>query len=115
MARIGVIIHTVLQDQLFSPEDRARLERMGTVVWTASEKPLTIAEACELLADCEVGVGSWNSPYPNAELLAACTKLRLWEHAAGTVKHFFGPHLQGHDLTIASCKTAIADSVAEMV
>src|SRR5262249_21714130 len=46
-------------------------------------------------------------------LLAACPLLKLWEHAAGTVKHMFGPHLEGRDLKIASCKTAIADNVAE--
>lgn len=112
--KIGVVIHTKLRDRIFTQEDMARLSRLGDVIWTNSPDPISIEEACELLADCEVGVGSWKTPYPNAELMAACPKLRLWEHVAGTVKHMFGPHLEGRDLVIASCKTANADSVAEM-
>ena len=111
--QIGVIIHRPLCETLFAPADRARLEGLGKVAWTQAEKPLTVPQAAELLKDCAVGVGSWGTPFPNAELLAACPKLKLWEHVAGTVKHMFGPHLEGRDLQIASCAPAIADSVAE--
>lgn len=113
-ARIGVVIHTSLRQTLFTPQDVARLDGLGEVVWTDSEVPITVAQACELLAGCEIGLGSWGTPYPCAELMAACPGLRLWEHVAGTVKHMFGPHLSGTDLVIASCKTSIADNVAEM-
>jgi phosphoglycerate dehydrogenase-like enzyme len=112
--KIGVVIHTTLRDALFIPEDRARLNALGDVTWTDSAKPISTEEACRILADCEIGVGSWQTPYPNAALVAACPRLKLWEHVAGTVKHMFGPHLAGRDLIIASCKTANADSVAEM-
>ena len=112
--RIGVIIHTPLRDKLFAPEDRRRLEKLGRVRWTDSAEPLTDAAAAEVLADGDVGVGSWGTPCPKSpELMAACPKLGLWEHVAGTVRHMFGPHLAGRKLTIASCKTAIADNVAE--
>lgn len=113
--RVGVIVHRPLRDTLFAPEERARLEALAPTVWTEAEKPLTVEEASALLADCTVGVGSWGTPYPSEALLSACPHLRLWEHAAGTVKHMFGPHLTGRSLTIASCKTAIADTVAELV
>ena len=111
--KIGVVIHTELRDQLFSKEDTERLNGLGKVVLTDSPKPITVQQACELLRDCEVGVGSWGTPHPCKEIMDACPKLRLWEHVAGTVKHMFGPHLKGRDLTIASCKTAIADGVAQ--
>ena len=113
-SKIGVVIHTELRRQLFRPEDWERLQILGDVMATDSPAPLSVDAACELLAGCEIGVGSWQTPWPNAQLLAACPHLKLWEHAAGTVKHIFGPHLDGRDLTIASCKTAIADCVAEM-
>jgi phosphoglycerate dehydrogenase-like enzyme len=114
-ARIGVVIHVPLAERLFSPGDQTRLEKLGEVRWTASREPLTDAAAAELLADCEVGLGSWGTPCPkSAELVAACPGLRLWEHVAGTVRHMLGPHLAGRRLTIASCKTAIADNVAEL-
>jgi phosphoglycerate dehydrogenase-like enzyme len=112
--KIGVVIHTELRQQLFSPSDVERMNSLGEVVWTDSPKPITVAQACQLLAGCEVGVGSWGTPHPCKEIMDACPNLRFWEHVAGTVKHMFGPHLKGRDFTIASCKTAIADGVAEV-
>ena len=114
MTRIGVVIHQPLRTQLFSAADAARLESLGTVQWTESDEPLSVAEAIEVLHDCDIGIGSWRTPnIGSPELLAACPKLRLWEHVAGSVKNMFGPHLSGSNLTIASCKTAIAECVAE--
>jgi phosphoglycerate dehydrogenase-like enzyme len=115
MPKIGVVIHRPLRESLFTTADWARLHELGEVVATDSAEPISSAEAIALLQDCEVGIGSWGSPnVGSAALVAACPKLRLWEHVAGTVKNMFGPHLAGRELTIASCKTAIADCVAEM-
>lgn len=114
-SRIGVIVHRPLCDQLFSPQARRQLEQLGEVVWTESASPLSIEDACELLQSCDVAVGSWKSPVPGTQIMERCPHLRLWMHAAGSVKHFFGPHLVGRDLTIASCAPAIAAGVAEMV
>ena len=113
-AKIGVIIHTSLVRQLFNESDRARLNQLGDVRWTESPDPVSENEAIELLQDCSIGVGSWQTPHPSAELVQACPQLKLWEHVAGTVTRFFGPHLEGTDLMIASCKTANADNVAQM-
>jgi phosphoglycerate dehydrogenase-like enzyme len=112
--RIGVVIPLALREELFHPQDIQRLNSLGDVHYVNAQKQTSKEEALELLRDCEIGVGSWNTPYPDAELVQACPKLKLWEHAAGTVKHMFGPHLHGHDIQIASCKTAIATDVAEM-
>jgi phosphoglycerate dehydrogenase-like enzyme len=114
MPKIGVVIHTPLRDALFSPEDQARLSGLAEVVWTESPKPLSTEAAIALLRDCDIGVGSWQTPFPTPELLAGCPRLALWEHAAGTVRHMFGPHMRERALQIASCKSAIADCVAEM-
>ena len=113
-AKIGVVIHTSLVSSVFSAADRARLNALGEVRWTESEEPLEESAAIELLRGCTIGVGSWHTPWPSAPLVEACLDLRLWEHVAGTVTRFFGPHLEGRDLTIASCKTAIADNVADV-
>jgi len=112
--RIGVVIHTDLRDKIISLDDQARLNDLGDVVWTQSTSPITVDEACDLLADCEIAVGSWNTPHPNQAIVDRCPNLRLWEHVAGSVKHMFGPHLEGRDLTIASCNAILADVVAEM-
>lgn len=112
--RIGVMIEKPLRDRLFTESDRRRLNRLGDVTWAESETPLTQAQAIEMLADCQIAVGSWKSALPTAELLRACPQLLLWEHAAGSVKHLYGPHLDERKLIIASCKPALADVVAEM-
>ena len=113
--KIGIIIHEGLCDQLFAPETHARIDEIGEVIWADAAAPLNVEEASSLLQSCRIGVGSWGTPRPDAALLAGCPDLRLWIHAAGTVKRLFGPHLLGRDLTIASCAPAIADGVAEMV
>ncbi len=112
--RIGVIIEKPLRERLFTDLDAQRLSRLGDVTWTDSETPLTEEQAIRVLSGCQIAVGSWKAPPPSAELLAACPELALWEHAAGSVKHMFGPHLARHPLLIASCKPALADVVAEM-
>lgn len=111
--RIGVLIHGSLRKQLFSVEDEARLDALGSVTWCDHEQPMTDAKGAAMLADCDVAVSSWGTPRPTAEVLAAAPKLKLWVHAAGSVKSFFGPHLDGRKLVIASCAPAIAENVAE--
>jgi len=112
-AKIGVIIHKDRRAGVISPRDLERLGWLGDVVLTDKAEPLTDAEAVEILADCDVALGSWDTPKPNETILAGCPSLKLWVHAAGTVKGHFGPHLDGRDLKIATCKGAIADNVAE--
>lgn len=111
---IGVLLPTDLQAQLFSDKQREILHTLGEVRWNERAAYLAEEEAAAFLQDCEIAIGSWRTPIPSAKILDACPKLRLWEHAAGSVKHMFGPHLDGRDLTIASCAPAIALNVAEM-
>lgn len=112
--KVGVIIPPKSWQHLFSPEDVERLNKMADVSWTDSSSQLSVQEAAEFLTDCEIGIGSWGTPWPDAELVEACPKLRLWVHAAGSVRRMIGPHLEGRDLTIASCAPAIAENVAEI-
>jgi len=67
----------------------------------------------DLLADCLVAVASWNDVCLNETIAAACPRLRLWEHVAGSVKHMFGPWLEDRDITIASCAPSNGENVAE--
>lgn len=113
-AKIGVLVHTDRIPGVFAPEDVERLKALGDVRWTTSAKPICDDEAIEILKDCQIAIGSWGTPKPNDKILAACPSLRLWVHAAGTVKGHFGPHMKGRGLKIATCKGAIADNVAEM-
>lgn len=109
--KIGVIVPSPLRERLFSPADQDRLNKSGQVSWC--EKALSEEEAVEFLRDCEIAIGSWGTPFPSQLIMDGCKKLRLWEHAAGTVKQMFGPHLAGRDLIIGSCAPGNAESVAE--
>jgi phosphoglycerate dehydrogenase-like enzyme len=113
--RIGVLLHQPLRDRLFSLQARARLEELGDVLWAESSEPISIPDACSLLRECSVAVSSWRTPYPTPEIMERCPELRLWAHAAGSVKHFFGAHLTDRELTVTSCAPTIAAAVAEMV
>ena len=113
LVKIGVIIHQPLARGLFSALDRARLASIGEVAWAAADEPLTSEQAVALLHDADVAIGSWKTPPPDERLLAMCPKLRLWVHAAGSVKALFGPYLRARPLVIASCAPAIAEQVAE--
>jgi phosphoglycerate dehydrogenase-like enzyme len=116
MTSIGVLIPENNRQGLFSKRDWQRLESLGRLKVNELGRPMNGEEACALLQDCEVALGSWGTPHPGTlGLLEACPRLRLWEHVAGSVKGMFGPHLQGRSLTIASCAPAIAENVAEFV
>lgn len=117
MTTIAVLIHQPLCDQLITPAARARLEALGEVRWVDADEPVSAAAAIELLQGCEIALGSWKTVHPATPgLLAACPDLRLWEHVAGSVKYFFNePLVVERGLTVASCKGAIGDAVAEYV
>lgn len=111
--RIGVVVGTDLAGLLFSEADRARLEALAEVRWCESATPPSVEEAIGLLDGGSIGVGSWRTPRPTTELLEACPDLRLWVHAAGSVKAIVDDLPEHHDLTVASCAPAIAANVAE--
>jgi phosphoglycerate dehydrogenase-like enzyme len=112
--KIGVVIHGNLAEQLFTQGDRLRLASLGEVHWTSSREPIDHPAAVELLKHCDVGLGSWKTPRPDAALMAACPRLRCWIHVAGSPKPIFGPHLDGRNFTVGCCAPAIASAVAEM-
>lgn len=111
--KIGVVVEVPLREKLFSAEDMARLEALGDVVWTDRTGKLTDDEMIGVLKDCDIAVASWHDTGLSAKILDACPRLRLWEYAAGSVKHMFGPHLKGRGIVIASCAPANAENVAE--
>lgn len=117
MTTIGVIIPTGLRDTLFEADARAELATLGAVRWWDQDASPTSAQAADMLQGCQVAVGSWRTPNPGTDnIIERLPELRLWEHVAGTVKSFFTDAVKARsNLTVASCKGAIADTVAEYV
>lgn len=114
LPKIGVVIHGALAEQLFTQSDRLRLASLGEVNWTSSREPIDTAAAIELLKHCEVGLGSWKTPKPDAQIMAACPRLKCWIHVAGSPKAIFGSHLDGRNFTVGCTAPAVAQAVAEM-
>lgn len=105
---IGLLIPNEKVPDLFDEASLAQLATLGDSRWISPGQ-----DPGEFLRKAEIAVGSWGTVRPSEELLAVCPSLRLWIHAAGTVKAHFGPHLKNRDLQIVSCSAAIAGSVAE--
>ncbi|WP_036745974.1 hydroxyacid dehydrogenase [Paenibacillus sp. UNC451MF] len=115
MTKLGVLMPVSMQKAIFSEASRKELESITQVQWNPTDVQFNDEEAAAFLQDCEVSVGSWRTPKPSKAILDACPSLKLWEHAAGSVKGFFTDDLQGKDIMIASCAPAIGKTVAEMV
>jgi phosphoglycerate dehydrogenase-like enzyme len=115
VANINILLPQHMQNAIFSQESRQQLDSAGTVKWNDKTEHLNVEEACEFLQGCDVAVGSWGTVTPSKAILDRCPTIKLWEHAAGTVKGFFTEDIQGRDLLIASCAPAIGKTVAEMV
>lgn len=114
--KIGVLIPVPNRNGLFTQGSWAELTALGTVVANAGDKQLTVDEAAAMLADCDVAVGSWGTAHPATPgLLARLPKLKLWVHAAGTVKHMITPEVTARGLVVASCAPAIGEDVADTV
>lgn len=111
---IGILVPKSNLPRLFSKEALEALASIGECRMNPSDEHLSEAQTIGFLKDAEIAIGSWGTPRPSAEILDACPRLRYWQHVAGSVKGYFGPHMEGRDLVIASCAPAIADSVAEM-
>lgn len=115
MPSLACLIPESQRTTLFSEADWTRLQSLGEVRTNPTDRKLTMEEAVALLEDCTVGISSWGTLNPGVPgLLTACPQLRLWEHAAGSVKGMFSPEIDRSNIVIASCAPAIADSVAEM-
>jgi len=114
LTTIAVPVPRSLARFLFTPGARRDLESLGTVRWADWEEGDPREAALSLLEGAEVAIGSWGTIRPDEGVMGRCGDLRLWVHAAGSVRNFFGPHLEGHDLTICNCVHAIAGCVAQM-
>jgi len=115
MMKIGVLVPAKPCAELFSEQSREKLIGMAEVVWNETDTQFSEPEAAEFLQSCDIAVGSWRTVAPTKAILDRCTRLKLWEHAAGTVKSFFTEDLRSSGLIVASCAPAIAKTVAEMV
>lgn len=110
MSTIALLIPRERWPELLTDAAYTELDRLGSVVLPERDDDAARIAACR---DADIAIGTWHV-LPDAELAAACPRLKLWIHAAGTVKAHFH-RLGGHvdRIGVVSCAAAIAPSVAE--
>ncbi|MFD6416279.1 hydroxyacid dehydrogenase [Streptomyces sp. NPDC060194] len=110
--RCALAMAAYLPARLFTPADRARMEALGEV------EPVVLTDfdapgARRVLAEVDVLVTGWESPYIDAAVLDRAPRLRAVLHTAGTVKHHVHPVCFERGLAVTSAAGANALPVAE--
>jgi phosphoglycerate dehydrogenase-like enzyme len=102
-----------LSRRILSPKAKATLEGLGEVIWNESDENPTAAKLAEMVPGVEAVVTSWGSPAFTPEVLAACDRLKVVGHAAGSVKHLMPKEGYERGILVLSAAPVIADAVAE--
>ena len=101
---------------VYNDAARSRLRDLGVVFdGVPKDRDLSDAEAADLVAGCEVVLGTWGTRPFTRELLAAAPDLKLVIYAAGTVKSFVTDELITRGITVCSAVHINARPVAEFV
>jgi len=113
--RVVLYMPRHVMDRCFSDHDLRRLAATHAVATPAPTDP------AEALADlwhrhapvCEALVTGWDTPPIDDAMLDRAANLRVWVHAAGSVKHLLPESFWSRAIALASCRDALAVSVAE--
>jgi len=110
---ITVLIEPSLREQLFTGDQLARLNSLGSVTEYSGDERPTADDAKPIIGDAEIVINSWRSPVFDADLLDAAPDLKLIVYAAGSVKPFETDVLWERGVRVTSAAWAIAFQVAE--
>jgi phosphoglycerate dehydrogenase-like enzyme len=115
MSRPGILLamEPARTEHVFPPDVLQRLDSIGRLL---REEPLQGFEderARRLLAETDILVTAWGSPYIGREVLAAAPKLKLVVHAAGTVKGLVDDSIFEAGIAVSHAAEANAVPVAE--
>lgn len=113
--RPGIVLGMLdgMVGHLFSPEQLARLERVGRVLDAAPLSSWDDPRAEALLGQAEIIVGHWGCPTLTADVVERAPRLRLFAYGAGTVKWQVTPAVFERGILVTSAAAANAIPVAE--
>lgn len=106
--------HEVLQ-RCFDRRDLDRLSGRHVLDVPSDTVGVGDVEAfgAERWESCEVLVTGWDTPPVTDAALNRASQLKLWVHAAGSVKHLLPAMFWDRGIVLASCRDALAVGVAE--
>lgn len=102
-----------LPPQLFDGETRALLESVAATDLDRVVEDFTAPWVGDVLADAEILLTSWGSPWVDEAVLDRAPRLRAVVHAAGSVRHHVDPVCWERGLVVTSAAAANATPVAE--
>jgi phosphoglycerate dehydrogenase-like enzyme len=114
MRRILVLPPLELQERLFAPPVRARLDALGEITANPTDRNYTGEELAEMITGVEACLASWGSPKFTPEVMERADSLRIISYAAGSVKGIVTPAAFERGVTVCTSQPAMAISVAAM-
>jgi phosphoglycerate dehydrogenase-like enzyme len=113
--RIHILPKRSLREDILPPESIEMLQSFAEVTINEEDRDLAEEEAVEFLKGTHGVIGSWGVTALSPVILEAAPDLKIWCHAAGSLKsrHGICEEAWARGIVITSSAPAIADDVAE--
>jgi len=117
-AKVWCILNEAGLDRVMKPEHRAKLDAAYDVTWNRSAKMPDTNAIARKIDDYDVLLGGWGTPPLTAKVFAKATRLKMYCHCAGSVKHILSPevveeYLVPRRIVTFSANEGLAYNVAE--
>ena len=112
--KIAVLIREPLRERILSDEDLAKLGEVAEVELNPHDRDMTEDEVAAMLGAADGCMSSWGTPPLTSRIVDSAPGLKIWAHAAGSVKPMVADDAWYGGVTVTSAAPAIADDVAEM-
>ncbi|MCE4026240.1 hydroxyacid dehydrogenase [Microbacterium sp. Au-Mic1] len=109
--RVVLAMPEVARERMFPAARLAELDEVAEVVGELGE--FSSARARRILADTEVLVTGWGSPFVGADILDLAPRLRAVLHSAGSIRAYVDPAILHRGVAVSSMAAANAVPVAE--
>ena len=112
--KVAVLIREPLRERILSDDDLAKLAEVAEVVLSPHERDMTEDEVAAMLSNADGCMSSWGTPPLTSRIVDSSPGLKIWAHAAGSIKPMVADDAWYDGVTVTSAAPAIADDVAEM-
>ena len=112
--KVAILIREPLRRRILSDDDLAKLEEVAEVELSPYERDMTEDEVAAMLRTADGCMSSWGTPPLTSRIVDSAPGLKVWAHAAGSVKPMVADDAWYGGVTVTSAAPAIAEDVAEM-
>ncbi len=112
--RVGILVRRSLREKILREEDLQKLKGFADIRINREDRDLTEEEAARFLSGTDAAMASWGSWRLTPAILEAAPRLKIWVHAAGSVKTRMCSEAWEKGIILTSAAAAIAGDVAEL-